>query len=250
MQTAIQTATLREPGDPTADLIEQVAEAGYDGVQVDAVDDPDAVAGALDRTELTAAGLRVDFGTVERDPAVVVDRCDAAGVETLVVTPSADLAFDDRDAVAAAAGRIDDLAAAVDRAGATLLYHNGTREFTDVGTQSAYEGLLRATEAVGFELDAGRGHAAGADPVRLLRRHPDRVQSVHLADVAHDPAAEGGYAPVDLGFGDLDLPGLVAAAEDARPAWLVYEHRDAAHPDTSLVHGRRKLDGLLGRTGP
>lgn len=90
--------------------------------------------------------------------------------------------------------------------------------------------------AVPMCLDTGHLTVAGADPVAIARRVPDRIAHVHLKDVDHgladavqagrmdysEAVREAMYTP--LGGGDVDLAGLVNALEESGyQGWYVPE---------------------------
>ncbi len=61
----------------------------------------------------------------------------------------------------------------------TAPYHNHDHEFVPLGDGTAFDALVDQT-TIGFEFDAGWAHAAGQDPVELIRRLDGRVPVVHL----------------------------------------------------------------------
>ena len=107
--------------------------------------------------------------------------------------------------------------------GATLVFHSHAD--SHVGTQEQIERFLDGTdpEAVGLCLDTGHVAYCGADNLRIIRDHPDRIRYVHLKQVAaailaRVHAEQLGFAPaVRLGamveppLGEPDMPPLIAA---------------------------------------
>ncbi|PRY32727.1 inosose dehydratase [Umezawaea tangerina] len=115
-------------------------------------------------------------------------------------------------------------------------------------------------------LDTGHLLIGGADPVDLVRRHPDRVGHVHLKDVRADIAAkvrggqvgytaavqEGIYVP--LGDGDVDIEELVELVQEAGyTGWFVLEQDtalgDGGPADTPVLDTARSLAHLNKITG-
>lgn len=219
MQYATQLYTLRSL--PAAERCRPVADAGFDGVELVGVDPPNGLADL----DLDVAAAHVDVETLETEPAETRELARALGTDTVVVPIVEEAAF--RPArVDETAARLDALAAQVEDAGGRLLYHNHEFEFAS-GT---FERVVDATTRLGFELDVGWATAAGADPVSLVERFGDRIPLVHLKDVRVDSAAPRGGVPVDLGAGDVDLDGVLAAAAAADVEWVVFEHDDPAEP--------------------
>jgi inosose dehydratase len=106
---------------------------------------------------------------------------------------------------------------------AVLVFHSHAD--SHVGTQEQIERFLEGTdpETVGLCLDTGHVAYCGADNLRIVRDHPDRIRYVHLKQVDPEILArvrdEGlGFAPaVRLGamveppLGEPDMPPLLAA---------------------------------------
>ncbi len=113
---------------------------------------------------------------------------------------------------------------------AALHPHLGT--YVETGTD-----VVRVLDGSSVALCVDTGHllAAGADPVEVCRRDPDRVAHVHLKDVDahlagevaagrsyHDAVRAGLYRP--LGAGDVDVEGLVRILEAyGYGGWYVLE---------------------------
>ncbi|WP_254544463.1 sugar phosphate isomerase/epimerase family protein [Halomarina pelagica] len=241
-RTAIQLYTLRDADAPLADLLREIADAGYDGVEfAEPVpdDERDAVREALDRTGLDVVGSHVGIDLVESDPGSLADTLGTFGCDRVVVPWLDPEHFATQPATYRAAVRLSEASAALAEHGLDLLYHNHTQEFADVGATSAYGLLVPATVGVGYELDLGWAAAGGYDPAAILRRFGPHVPLVHAADV------DGAGASAELGAGVVDLPACVEAALDAGCEWFVYEHDEPDDPLESMRHGSEELDRLL-----
>ncbi|WP_227353452.1 sugar phosphate isomerase/epimerase family protein [Haladaptatus salinisoli] len=241
VRTAIQLYTLRELDDSLLDLLARVGETAFDGVEFAGLGDasPADVADALDEAGLDAAAAHVSFDELEADPEGAVETYRELGCDTLVVPYLDESHFDSEASARETARRLDELAARVERRGATLCYHNHDHEFVDAGDRTGFDAFV-AESAVGIELDVGWVVAAGRDPLSLLDRLEGRVPLVHLKDTAAG-------APVELGEGDVDVDACADAARDAGAEWLVYEHDDPDDPRTSLRHGASRLAELAER---
>ena len=249
---AVQLYTLRSLDAPLPELLDRVAEAGYDGVEFayrapeSSVED---VLAALDRNGLDAASAHVPIEALEAAPTEAledgfdetVELYDRLGADALVVPWLDPDHFERADAVDAVAARLDDLADALDAEGVRLAYHNHDQEFASVDGAPALERLLdRTDDRVGLEIDVGWALVGGADPAALIDRHADRITHVHVSDTDADRGE-----PVALGEGDVDLDAVVASARDADAEWLVYEHDDPADPIASIEQGAKGLRDAL-----
>src|SRR5207247_2595674 len=101
-------------------------------------------------------------------------------------------------------------------AGVRLVYHNHMGAFGQAPDEVAR--VLAATDPrlVGFLLDIAHYQQGGGDPVAAVSRHRDRLVIIHLKDVISPvpgdtrPPAQS-YKWVELGRGNVDVPGVVAA---------------------------------------
>jgi len=171
MQTAIQLWTLRDLQEPLSDVLDRIAAAGYDGVEFAGIGDPGASRQALDEAGLGIAGVHVQLGDLQSDPRTVGNQVRILDAPSVVLSYLDDDHFASESAVESTATLLGMLAEDVDR---PLLYHNHDHEFVPLGEGTAFDALVDRT-TIGFEFDAGWAHAAGQDPVSLLRRLDGRV---------------------------------------------------------------------------
>jgi sugar phosphate isomerase/epimerase len=106
--------------------------------------------------------------------------------------------------------------------GLVYAYHNHNLEFKKQGDQTIFETLLENTnpETVKVEMDCGWVSAAGYDPVKLLKKHSDRIRLLHIKAFKPGPASTtlGGAdkpTPTELGRGKPEYKAIFAAAAKA-----------------------------------
>jgi sugar phosphate isomerase/epimerase len=247
-KTAINLYSVRELDDSTTEILERVADAGYDGVQFAGEysplhDDPAEIADILDVLGLEATPPHVGIEVLETEYDAVRDAYALLSVDGAVVPWLDPDHFESAAAVDETAARLDDLAADLAAEEWVLFYHNHDHEYTDLDEETAFERFISATD-VGIELDVGWALAAGDDPAERLRELEGRVRTVHMKDMdvtGTDPEF------AEIGEGDVDMGACAGAAEDAGAEWLVYEHDDPDDSAASLEHGAVFLDDLLQR---
>ncbi|WP_225332761.1 sugar phosphate isomerase/epimerase family protein [Halomicrobium urmianum] len=220
-RSAIQLYTLRNVDRPFTEVLELVADAGFDGVEFayrvpDA--DVDAVVATLEETGLSVAGAHVGIDDLEDDFEDTVALYEALGVENVVIPWLDAEHFESREAASAAAERLEALADRLADRGMTLHYHNHDHEYVDLDGETGFDAFVDATD-FGIELDLGLALHAGDDPVARLRPLGDRSELIHLKDFDRD-AGES----VPVGEGDLDLDGVADAAATNDSDWIVYEY--------------------------
>lgn len=241
---AIQLYTLRDLDLSVAELLELVADAGFDGVEY-AYEvpeaDPDVVREALATNGLAVPGAHVPIDALEDDLEATVEQYRGLDCERLVVPYLADELFESHEAVVETAERLDTLAVRLEEHDYPLLYHNHSAEFASLHGETAFDVLVAETDHVGFELDVGLTANAGVDPAAVVERHGDRIDLLHCTDTHLDtPAPEH----ASFGTGDVDYEAVFAAADDAGIEWYVYENGTTDAQREELEHAR---EAFLGR---
>lgn len=106
-------------------------------------------------------------------------------------------------------------------AGLHFTYHAHGYEFRpgDNGTLFDYIAANTSPKWVGFELDVFWAYDAGADPIKLMQKYPDRFPQLHLKDMAKSEKVPNyGERKVDkdqdvtLGTGQIDIAGILKQA--------------------------------------
>lgn len=237
-RTAINLYSVRSLEEPLPRTLDRVAAAGYDGVQFFGGFGALTVAEAaeeLAERDLDAAPAHVGIEDLESAPDDVAESYLTIGADGLVVPHIDEAAFASAEEARETGARLDALA---DRLpdGIGLHYHNHDHEFVDCDGALAFDVFADAS-SVGLEIDVGWVHTAGHDPVELLERYGDRVDIVHMKDMADGEFTE-------LGAGAVDIPGCAAAALDNGTSWLVYENDQPADPVASIDRGAEVLQSL------
>jgi sugar phosphate isomerase/epimerase len=107
----------------------------------------------------------------------------------------------------ATATYLNDKAAALQKVGLRLSYHNHNLEFRPIGNTNGLEILLQETDPkrVHFEMDVGWVAAGGEDPLKILEHHKGRFKMMHVKDLM--ATTKTNYAmqqdPAEVGNGML-----------------------------------------------
>lgn len=240
MQTAIQLYTVREMDASILEIVEDVGETEFDGVEFAyrVEEEPPAdVRQALDDAGLVASSAHVGIDAIEEDLDGVIEAAETLGYDDIVVPWLDPEHFETVEAVEATAERLSELAAAVAERGLQLHYHNHDQEFVETDEGVAFDLLVeRSSDDLMFEVDAGWALYGGADPVALLHEYDDRISLVHFKDVHLD----SDEAPA-FGEGDLDIDAVADAAVEIGAEWAVFENDAPEDPVTALPHGAERL---------
>jgi len=239
VRTAINLYSVRDLDVPMREILERCADAGYDGVQF-AGDfgglSTAAVSETLDELGLAVTDPHVDIEEMEADAMSVAKTHGTTGAGGAVVPWLGTEHFETREAAAATADRVGQLAASLADYGFLCHYHNHDHEFVDLGDTTGFEVFAEQTDVL-LEPDVGWIETAGHDPVDLLERYGDRIEVVHMKDMDDGEFCE-------IGDGDIDMQACADAAREVGAEWLVYEHDQPQDPLASIDHGAQFLDGL------
>jgi sugar phosphate isomerase/epimerase len=229
VRLAVQLYTLRHRLEEDLEgTLAQLAEAGASEVEL---------AGFYGRTPaemrelLDAAGLKAVSGHVpiegwEEAPDRVVAAAQTLGCDTLVVpwVPPPETAAE-ADAVVE---RISKAREVAEHAGLTFAYHNHDFEFRTLDDGTDLWSRITAA-GIPHQPDVGWLTVAGRDPVATINELAGRCPSVHAKDVRQK--ADGTWEDVIAGDGEIDWPGVVAAAVAAGATRMVVElDNPSEHP--------------------
>lgn len=232
IQIGIQMYSLSQQfeDDPRGTL-RALAGMGYEGVefawQFGGLP-PDELKRLLDELNLRTVGIYAKTQQLADESDLLWGYAEALGCRYLTTGMEPKANEDDWPEAIREVGALAGQAA---KRGFRLLYHNHWQELHPMGQTTALDALFEAlpAERLGAELDVAYFIKAGLDPVAYVRRYGERTPLLHARDIAADGAS------VPVGQGEVDFPGIIAAARDAATEWLVVEQnpspealRDAA----------------------
>ncbi|RQG99203.1 sugar phosphate isomerase/epimerase family protein [Natrarchaeobius oligotrophus] len=262
VESAIQLYTLRNADVPFGELLERVADAGFDGVEFAyrvTDENPDAVRETLEEIGLAVAGAHVPIESFEEEFDDTVAFYETLGCDEIVVPWLDQEWFASREGLGSGIERLEALEDRLADRGITLHYHNHDHEYVALDEGNAedneegigdneggagkephtgFHAFVERSE-VDLELDLGFVLKAGDDPVELLRAVDGRCRLAHVKDVDID---SGELVPV--GTGDLDLAGCADAFRDCGGEWLIYEW-EGDDPLASLEDAAATMDELV-----
>lgn len=230
---ALQVYSVREDAAKDfAGTMRAVKEMGYDGVELAgtyglAIPEVKEI---LDQVGLQLVSAHVTVDQLEND--AILDAYAATGMGYIAIPR-----FTDPKTNAELQANITRFRAIAQRCkirGLQLLYHNHASElkkFDDAYVLDTYYASI-SEDLLKTELDVCWIHVAGETPAPFVRKYTGRSPILHLKDFSgHSPTGkeEKREAPAStfefrpVGYGLLDIPTILAAAEDAGCEWLVVE---------------------------
>lgn len=246
---AVQMYSLRELSAPLDEILGEVADAGYDGIETVGTQgvSADELKTLLEKHGLAVSSSHTALTDLETDLEGVVAFNKAVGNDTVIV-PWLDPGdrSDDAQGWQDLGSRLGELAKTVQGHGLNLLYHNHDFEMQMVAGRPALEWLVEgAGEALGLELDLAWVVRGGQDPLDMLQTFSSRVKRVHVKDIARPGENEDEDGWADVGSGTLEWDVILPAAEAAGATWFVVEHDNPKDPVASVRNSAAYLKGKL-----
>jgi len=224
---AAQMYTCRDFTDTLEELDEtfgKLAGIGYEAVQLSAIGaehTAEQMKDLLDSHGLIACATHSSFPDLRDNPDEQVEYHKAIDCEYTVTGGwEKDLASE-ADWIAFAR-QATEVGRRLKSMGLSYGYHNHSHEFEKFGERTAMEILYEESdpEFVFAEIDTYWVQHGGASPVVWINKLADRLPLLHLKDMEMR-GREQLYA--EVGEGNLDWEGIIAAAQDAGVKWYIVE---------------------------
>lgn len=223
MNVGLQLYTLRNELEQDFEgTLRKVAEIGYKGVEFYHFFGRSAeeISRLLEETGLVALGAHRPYDTLLQNAESEIEFNLAIGNQNIVVPY---LSEEQRN-WEQVTENLAKIGAKVKAGGAVLLYHNHEFELTErVGEQTAFDTIFAEVPAglLQVEMDTCWVYYGGYDPVEYIQRYSGRLPIIHLKDMKK--LEDGSAETVVLGEGEVDLEGILKAADAAGAEWAVVE---------------------------
>lgn len=250
--------------------LKKVKEMGYEGVEFAGLydRDPHEIRALLDEIGLTAISAHVAADTLLADLDGQLAAYQTLGCRFIALPWSAEEYRPGAAKFPVLIEQAKTIGAAAKKYGITLLYHNHDFEFVPLNGKPGLDVLYEEVPAdlLETELDTCWVQVAGQDPASYVRKYTGRAPVVHLKDFLlagqkpkqmyeligveqkkEEDEAAGTFEFRPLGCGLLDVPAVLAAAQDAGTQWVVVEQDQPSMGLTSLAcveHSLRYLHTL------
>jgi len=220
---------------------------GYGALYADAAKVQELQA-ALAQTGLKMPSGHFSLDMLETQPDRVCEIADMLGIER-VFCPH--IGPEDRASDAAGwrafGARLEKAGAPIRDADLAFGWHNHDFEFAALDDGSTpMEHILAGGPALEWEADIAWIIRGGADPLKWIEKHGDRITAVHVKDIAPDgqSADEDGWA--DVGHGTVDWAGLVAALKGHDVKLWVAEHDKPSDPERFAKRSFASISKIMG----
>lgn len=227
-QVAIQLFTLRASCKTVEDYaatLKRVKAIGYQAIQISAVGPiPAADLRSIAEGEgLTICATHEPSLTIVNEPQRVVDRLGELGCKYTAYPSPVGVDFFSPEAVYGWIAQLDAAGAVLQKAGHVLTYHNHSSEFAHIDGRPILSWIYEKTapENLQAELDTYWVQAGGGSVDGWCEKLTGRLPLLHIKDYAVTPERVPQFA--EIGYGNLDFPRIIAAAEKAGCEWYIVE---------------------------
>ena len=245
---AAQLYTVREFTKTPADITEtmkKVAKIGYEAVQLSALGemDPAELRKVCDGEGLKVCATHIGYQQMADDPQGVIDLhhtygCPYAGIGGL---PGE---YRSAEGFAKFAKEASETARKLAEGGIGFVYHNHNFELERFGDRTGLQILYEDSDPEVFlsEIDTYWVQAGGGSPAAWIRKLAGRAPCVHLKDMTMRGRDQ---IMAEVGEGNLDWPGILAACPEAGTEWYIVEQDTCERdPFESLAISLRNLKAM------
>jgi len=251
-QIAAQLYTVRDFCTTTKDLaktMQRIREIGYPAVQLSGIGQgitPAEAKQVADDAGVTICATHESGDLIRQRPLEVVERLKTLGVVHTAYPYPSGVDFSDVASVKAMVSDLDAAGAVLRENGCVLSYHNHAIEFVRIGNEVLMDYIARATspENLKFELDTYWVQFGGGNPVAWCQKASGRLPVLHCKDFGFGADNKPFFA--EIGYGNLDFPAIIAAADAAGTNWFVVEQDTCpGDPFVSLTKSYKTMSECL-----
>jgi sugar phosphate isomerase/epimerase len=225
---AAQLYTIRDFAQTAVDLaasLQKIRTIGYTAVQISGIGPipPAEVKAALDAADLLCCNTHIGYDQLWHDLPAVIEQHRLWNCRHVAIGSMPPAYRNAGEAgyrrFAAEASRVGESLA---RAGLTFSYHNHSFEFERFGAATGLDILYAEADPryLKAEIDTYWVQHGGGDPAGWVRRMSNRMPVAHLKDMV---IVGGQQAMAEVGQGNLDWDGILAACEEAGVEWAAVE---------------------------
>ncbi|WP_309399733.1 sugar phosphate isomerase/epimerase family protein [Cerasicoccus maritimus] len=224
-QVAVQLYTLRDfcktPED-IAKTLKKVAEIGYQAVQVSGFGpiENSEIVRLCKENNLVLCSTHEPSDMIREEPQKVCDRLKELGCKYTAYPFPRDVDFESEESVNALIADLKNAVKVFEENDLVLTYHNHDVEFMRMGDKTVLEKIYDECP-IQAELDTYWVAAGGCDPERWVNKVAGRTPLLHMKD--YKVAASNQRMFCEIGQGNLDFKGIIAAADKAGCLWYMVE---------------------------
>jgi len=205
--------------------IERLKGIGYPAVELipsDTVSDQE-IAKICGEAGVAVAAAHVPGKLLLERPEAIVEKLQVVGTKLGVYAFPGGVNLGSRLEVDRLAHALEESAEVLQRAGQRLAYHNHAMEFSRLDGEHVYDLIRAKAPSLSFELDVYWAQYGGMSSERSIDALGSKLVSLHLKDFG--VPSKHGEPPfmAEVGQGNLDFRGLVAAAERVGCEWFIVE---------------------------
>lgn len=202
----------------------RISEIGYKIVQISAVPLGAAqMRPVLDRYGLEVVTTHRSFDDFQKDLGEIMDYNRTLGCKLCGVGSMPGWARENGENLSRFIREANEAAERLAKEGLIFGYHNHAMEFARIDGRSIMDRLIEETDrdAFRFIVDTYWLQVAGMDPASFIRKLGERAMAIHFKDLKAN--ADNTTEMAEVGEGNLDWDGIIAACQEAGAKWALVE---------------------------
>lgn len=235
---------VKTPAD-IADTLKRVKAIGYEHIQLSALGEiaPVELANLIHGEGLNVCATHTPFDRLQDDLDAVIEEHNLWGCRHIALGSMPRPYWDMEAGFSKFAEDASVVALNLKAAGMTFSYHNHHTELIRVGDRIGLDILIEDSDpALGFEIDTYWIQYGGGDPTVWIDKVKDRCPIIHYKDLA---VVGREQVMAEVGEGNMNWPGIIAACERANAEWYVVEQDTCAgDPFDSVAISYRNMRNM------
>jgi sugar phosphate isomerase/epimerase len=227
-QVAAQLYTVRDfiktPQDIAASM-KKIRAIGYEAVQVSGMGpiDEAELMKILDGEGLVCCATHEPTLKILDEPQAIVERLQKLNCHYTAVPSPGGISVSTEEEVRDFVARMNRAGQVLAEHNQVLAYHNHHHEFRRIGNRAVLEIIYDESDPqyLQGEPDTYWVQYGGGSPEGWCRRLQNRLPLIHLKDYTVDSTSKPMFC--EVGYGNLDWPAIIAAAEQSGCEWYIVE---------------------------
>ena len=245
---AVQLYSIRDAVASDFDkALKAVKEMGYNGVELAGLcgKTPAEVKEMCEKYGLTPISAHVGFGELMKDPEGVVSAYSEIGCKQIVIPYLSATFLPGGEGFDEFVAGVETLSGVCYQYGMRLGFHNHAIEFELLDNKRKLDVMFEVIPAgiLDMQPDTCWVHVGGEDPADYIKKYNGRIKTIHLQDYVGNKA-DSDFCICPVGYGKLDIKGIVDTCENTGVEWIIIEQDDPDQGRSSLECAKLCIDRL------
>lgn len=203
-----------------------VSDIGYEGVEFAGMPkiSEKEVSQSLKEHSLIPAGIHIEINELKNNLNQYIKYCKELHIPAIVCPYLSPNYFLGEEQLKGTAMMLSEIGEQCKKGDILFLYHIHGTEFQDFNGMHAMDWLIQNTdpEKVNYEMDTFWVTYANVDALEFYKKYGTRIPYLHFKDMNNHTERKD----TEVGYGVIDMKGIMLAAEEFHPKWIIVEQED------------------------